>query len=244
MGSLNFSEAIRSYAVPLLAKDVWDQVADLLDDFARCHRELAERAHHCARWARFVSPRESPHAQAVLAYILSRRDAGGPRFEPIERIAMGDPAYDRAMGGGWRISGGIWQPAPEPKPEATPETKPSNDWKRRPRKGLLPIRNIAACPYRIDVSQNMIIRKGTGGKGYRISRGAASVIVNRLVRGMLRALRKKRASWSVKFTPDDARAFHKHDGSDNGAFYDDCIVRAELKGDGNQQFGDTARLRE
>ena len=123
--------------------------------------------------------------------------------------------------------------------DADGSLEPEGGLKRKSRECLRMIDVGVVCPYAIDVRSNTITCRKSG-KCYKIPRGDASRVVNALVRGMLRGIKGKR-DWLVKFTRREEKILHRN--GDGTMFYNECVMRTDRKGDGNQKFGDTARLK-
>ncbi len=205
-----------------------------------------------ARWRKFVdwlkcAPCDGAQMQSLLKYVHRCGESGGWYFEDMEDIAKHDPNYGKYLDGetyDWIKDGGIYVPSQKPQqPKGGDVPKPTakrDARRKRPRMVLQPIRNVAACMYEIDLPSNSITYR-PGRKTYRIPRGEASKVVNRLVRGMVTGIREK-CEWFVRFTQKDERILHRASGSSE--FYRERIFRTPRPGDGHQLYGDTARLKE
>ena len=104
-----------------------------------------------------------------------------------------------------------------------------------------------SCPYVIDEKKNTIAYKSNGhdkrqSKVYRIPLGAASAAVNALVKGMEDGIRAGKNDWYAPFTGHDAKALGRETNLDNQAFLHECVIRARLKGKGNQTYANSAQL--
>ena len=107
------------------------------------------------------------------------------------------------------------------------------------------------CPYAVEPEKQTITCKATG-KTYRITGDKAVRIVNRLMDGLVKGLKKRQREkgkdaalqFSVAFTDADARVFRKGKHGHLPDFMRDCIVRDPFNGHriGNQRFADPAHL--
>lgn len=116
-----------------------------------------------------------------------------------------------------------------------------------PKERLRKISGVS-CPYVIDEKENTIRHKSNGHDGcpsktYRIPLGAASKAVNALVKGMVDGIRTGSEDWSAPFSSADAKALGRETNLDNRAFLKECVERTPLRGKGNQQYANSARLR-
>ena len=203
------------------------------------------------RYRKFIdwmksAPYGNEQMQAILKFVRRCADDGKWYFEDLENIASRDPGYGKFLDMDiydWIEENGVHVPKPKkgkPAPKPSVQGSAESPGKRKRRAVLRPIRNVAACPYAIDIPSNSITYK-PGRKTYRIPRGDASEVVNRLVRGMLTGIRKRRG-WFVRFTRRDERILHR--SGDSAAFYRERILRTPQPGDGHQLYGDTARLKD
>ena len=208
---MKLSDIIRKSASALPSGgDVWQNIVWELTVLADCNQMKADRCRNMVRWIEHAPPGDG-RRKKLLEYLLREGCGGEPTLEGFERIA------------GLNSDGTL---------------EPESGLKRKPRECLRKIDGGVVCPYAIDVRSNTITYRKSG-KCYKIPRGDASRVVNSLVRGMLKGIKK--GDWFVKFTRREEKILHRN--WDCSMFYKECVMRTDMKGDGNQKFGDTARLR-
>jgi len=202
---------------------VWSILAKEIDSLAESNRVLAGRCHRLQELVLHLGEQRDIRRK-LLAYLLREGYSGEPTFERVEQIVSGGSRSEDAQ-----------KPLTiRRETDALRLTPPSRECLRKISDGVV-------CPYIVDVRSNTITYRKEKDRCYQIPRGDASHVVNMLVRGMLNGIRKKR-SWLVRFTRKEEKILHRN--GDGTKFYKECVVRTILKGDGNQKFGETARLRE
>ena len=204
-------------------KRVLQDIVNEIRELARQRKDLTERTEKVIDKLDDLLCRDKVGRKKLLGYLLVNGALGEPFFEDVEQIVEDESCREdgtsRSMG---------------PEPKVLRRMPKSRECLRKINCGVV-------CPYAIDVRSNTITYVKNKDQCYQIPRGDASRVVNALVRGMLNGIRKKRPCL-VRFTRKEEKILHRN--GDSARFYRECVVRTELRGDGNQRYGETAHLRE
>ena len=214
--------------LPMSINETWRQLEKLVQmpEVRQTNRALAN---YLDNWHYANRPEEHWKNDAFKAKVDDAWHRFRDTLEPlVERLRELKPGRRPAPGG--------------EKPKPQPPKKRSTVRLKRP--------SGVVCPYVVEPEKHTVTCKATG-KIYRITGDKAVRIVNRLMDGLVKGLKKrqkekgKALQCSVAFADADARVFRKDRHGHLPDFLRDCIVRDPFSGHriGNQQFADTAHLK-